>query len=150
MRLVGFAAMLVGVLLTLLVQAWGRASHLAWLGYVMAAILLLTWVYSGALLAVFWRRTGFKAHVFGAHWSWMAVLIGVPIDLAQVLLLGTRAPATLALILVGMLLWRRRSERAESELRAEGWRWTRLLGLSWNDLVLMRFPDVHREDRLSP
>jgi hypothetical protein len=149
MRLAGFGAMLVGVLLTMLVQAWGRALHLTWLGYVMAALLLLTWAYSCALLIVFWQRTHFTAHVFNAHWSWMAVLVGVPIDLVQVLMLRTRAPATLALILVGMLLWRWRTERAEGELRTEGRRWARLFGLSWNDLLLMRFPDVRQDNTVS-
>ena len=111
LRMVGFIALLLGSLLTLVAQRWGRALELYWLGYVMAAILLLTWLYLAGLLAVFWWRTRLTAYLLKAHWTWLAVLVGVPIDVLQTRFSPWLVPAWLVLILVGVAVWRWRTIR---------------------------------------
>jgi hypothetical protein len=143
LRLVGFAAILVGGLLTLAIQAWARAYHLAWLGYVMGAFLTLTWLYAAGLLGVFWWRTRFTAYLLKTHWTWLAVLVGVPIDMLLGFAYRLHVPAWLLLILVGGLFWRWRTIRAEEECRACASQWRRLFSLTWNDLLLLRFPNLH-------
>jgi len=142
LRMVGFIAASLGGLLTLAAQRWGRAYHLYWFGYVMALILALTWLYLASLLAIFWWRTRFTAYLLKAHWTWLAVLVGIPIDLLQMPLFRWPVPAWLVLILAGGLLWRWRTLRSEEEMRAHASQWERLFPLSWNDLILMRFPDL--------
>lgn len=143
LRLVGCSALLLGLLLTLAVQSWGRRYNLNWLGYVMALVLLLTWLYVAGLLAVFWWRTRFIRYLLKVHWTWLAVLIGIPVDIVQILYYGWRLPAWLVLILAGGLFWRWRTVQAEEEARAHASQWEQLFLLSWNDLLLMRFPDLH-------
>lgn len=142
LRLLGFGSMVVGMLVTLAIQAWGRSSEQYWVGYLIIVILALTWGYSAAVLSVFWYRTRMTGYVLNAHWTWLAVLVGVPIDLAQVIWLGVRFPATLALVLAGSLFWRRRTSLADAEIVRRSALWERLLRLSWNDLFLMRFPSA--------
>ena len=144
LRVVGFTVVLLGVLLTLAVQAWGRRYNLYWLGYVVALILLLTWLYAAGLLAVFWWRTRLTAYLLKTHWTWLAVLLGIPMDIVQMLYYRWRLPAWLVLILTGGLFWRWRTARSEEEVRARALQWERLFPLSWNDLILLRFPDLRR------
>jgi len=144
LRVVAFVTVLLGVLLTLAAQAWGRAYDLDWLGYVMALILALAWLYAAGLLALFWRRTRFTAYLLKTHWTWLAVLVGIPIDVLQMAYYRLRVPAWLVLILVGSLFWRWRTISAEEEIRAHASQWERLFPLSWNDLMLMRFPDLRK------
>jgi hypothetical protein len=142
LRLVGFGAMVVGGLMTLATQAWGRAYDLAWTGNIMIVLLGLTWTYVAALLAVFWWRTGLTAHLLKAHWTWLAVLVGLPLDALQALYGRLRVPAWLVLILAGGLCLRWRTVKAEEETRAHAGQWSQLFSLSWNELVLMRFPNL--------
>ena len=53
---------------------------------------------------------------------------------------GLLLPVWLILVLVGSLLWRWRINRSDAELRDRATDWERLFDLSWNDLILMRFP----------
>jgi hypothetical protein len=145
MRLAAFGAVAVGGLLTLAAQAWGRAYDLAWSGNIMLAILVLTWAYAAALLGIFWWRTRFGAHVLKNHWTWLAVLVGIPIDVFQAFYARRRVPAWLLLILAGSLFWRWRTIRAEEEIRAHAPQWEQLFRMSWNGLLLMRFPAVRAE-----
>lgn len=144
LRMVAFIAVLLGGLLTLAVQRWGRVYDPRWLGYVIAFILALTWLYVASLLAAFWWRTRFTAYLLKAHWTWLAVLVGIPIDVLQlwVLYFRWRVPACLILILAGSLFWRWRMVRSEEEMQVHALQWERLFPLSWNDLILMRFPDL--------
>ena len=144
MRVVGFIAVLLGGLLTLAVQGWGRAYDLYWLGYVMALILALTWLYWAGLLAVFWWRTRFTAYLLKTHWTWLAMLVGVPIDVLRMFYFHWFVPAWLVLILAGGLFWRWRAIRSEEETQAHALQWEQLFPLSWNDLILMRFPDLRK------
>jgi hypothetical protein len=111
----------------------------------MLALLMLTWVYAAALLGIFWWRTRLAAHVLKSHWTWLAVLVGIPIDVFQAFYARIRVPAWLLLILAGGLFWRWRTTRAEEETRAHASQWEQLFLMSWNGLLLLRFPDVRAE-----
>jgi hypothetical protein len=145
MRAVCFVTVGVSVLLALAAQTWGRAEGLAWMGYLMAFFLVLAWVYAMVLLARFWWRTKLSAHVLHSYWIWLALLIGAPVDLARLFYGRLSVPVWLVLVLIGSLLWRWRIRRSDQELRQRAHDWERLLTLSWNDLVIARFPRLREE-----
>jgi apolipoprotein N-acyltransferase len=135
-----FVAVSAAILLALAAQTWGRSRDLLWMGYVMAGFLALAWLYACVLLAVFWWRTGLTAHILHSYWIWLAMLVGAPIDFARLLHGSLLVPVWLVLVLAGSLLWRWRIKRSDAELRHRAADWDRLFDLTWNDLILIRFP----------
>ncbi|HIQ05648.1 MAG TPA: hypothetical protein EYH31_08120 [Anaerolineae bacterium] len=124
----------------------GFSSSTTWMNWLWGGV----WVYLAALLLVFWRRTRLAAYLLKEHWLWLALLVGVPLDLLLLSSLGhVWVPTWLALVLMGSLLHRWRSRRAENELSTRASDWDRLVTLPLEEILLLRFPHLPLTERES-
>ena len=127
-----------------------RHTHPAY-RFLAWGMLILAWGYLLALPLVFGWRLSLPAYVLRKHWMWLAVAVGLPIDVYLLPVFLYPDPTAwwtqLPLVFFAMLFWgllrrgtRERAFRAEVSRRKATW--DRLLRLGVLDLALFGFWDV--------
>ena len=128
----------------------------AWL---MLLALLLGWLYALALPFFFVLRTSLLAYVLEKHWVWLAMAIGLPVDIYFMpgpnasgwVNLWTRIPITFfAFLLWGFIRRKARRQVFEKEVRKHDDLWARLLPLKTLDIALFGFWNIRPQKEETP
>ena len=124
-----------------------RLSYPAF-SYLSVAAIVSGWLYLLALPIFFAFRTSLRAYVLEKHWVWLALVIGLPIDIYFLPASGhTEATGVIgrmpiiffALLLLGFVRRRARREAFLQEVRKRDDLWTKLLPLGVLDIALFGF-----------
>jgi len=119
--------------------------------YLTLASIVLGWLYLLLLPVLFVVRTSLLAYVLEKHWVWLAMVIGLPVDIYFMPGLGQGGIAgifgRIPIVFFAFLLWgfiRRKARREvfQKEARKHDELWTRLLPLGVLDLALLGFWNI--------
>jgi len=119
--------------------------------YLTLTTVALIWVYLLLLPVLFVVRTTLLAYVLEKHWVWLAMLIGLPVDIYFLPGPGQGGPAGLwgriPIVFFAFLLWgyiRRHARKRvfQQEARKNDELWTRLLPLGVLDIALFGFWNI--------
>ena len=127
--------------------------------YLMIASVFLGWLYLLLLPLFFVIRTTLLAYVLEKHWIWLAMAIGLPVDIyflpgpGQTGAIGVfgRIPIVFfAFLLWGFIRRRARRDVFQKEAKKHEDLWTRLLPLSILDIALFGFWNIRPEKPVEP